>query len=231
MGGRKALNLPKNASRGFRSTRCTACQLPIQHCICAHAQNMAAPLHLILLRHPKEAWRSSGTGALLLRCLQGMTIIEPAQWEARQQQGFSEPIAILFPPDGEECLKHPETASTTEPLRPQTLIIPDGSWLEARRMVRKNEFLRNLPRVSPNMSTRWITDPLRIDKWERPCTAEAVGQYLQDLGFAQHAILLRQQLLHFVAAHRKARGLPLANGTSSSDDQPLRPEPSCWEEP
>jgi len=198
----------KPSSRGFRSTRCPKCLLPQPHCLCAQARSTPAPLSLILLRHPKEAWRSSGTGALLLRCFEGAELVEPSQWDARQALGFEEPVAILFPPDGEDCLRNPQSPDVAPQIIPRTLIVPDGSWMEARRMVRKNDYLRTLPRVSPCMATRWIADPLRVDIWERPCTAEAVGQYFADLGWNEPAAMLREQLFQFVAAHRKARGLP-----------------------
>ena len=126
---------------------------------------------------------------------------------------------LLFPPDGAEAMPETQSACTqSPPTENLTLLVPDGSWQEARRMVRKHAYLRSLPRVSPQMLIRWIDNPLRRDRWERPCTAEAVGQWLQEHGQTAVAEALRISLCAFVQAHWNARGVVAHTPTQNVDD-------------
>lgn len=190
--------------RGFRSNRCPVCSLPTAHCICSHLQPAPCGVRVVLLRHPKEAWRSSGTGFLALRGLQHAELCEPEQISQRFTEGFPAHCALLFPGDGEEAM--PTEAIPSQPGQVQTLLVPDGSWQEVRRMVRKRIDLLRLPRVSPVLQGRWIADPLRQDKWTRPCTAEAIGQWLANVGEWQASEQMQKSLRAFVAAHWTARG-------------------------
>jgi DTW domain-containing protein YfiP len=196
---------PQLKPRGFRSERCPVCSLPPASCICAHiAKANNSKVHVVLFRHPKEKKRASGTGFLALACMSNVTLLEPGE-EARLFSGeFPGPIAMLFPPDGEDQLFAP---AAHPDLRPGTIVVPDGSWNEARRMVRRHSNVRAIPRVSPQWEhSRWIANPLRQDKWNRPCTAEALGMWLEEQGETEVAAQLRKSLHAFVEAHRANRG-------------------------
>ena len=203
--------LKQGPSRGFRASRCPCCNLLLPLCICAHLRLEPASIHVVLLRHPNEALRASGTGFLALRCL-GAELLQVDQVEARLAQGFAPPAALLFPPDGEECFKEIALGNPAPSvdmaafMAVQTLIVPDGSWSEARRMVRRDPLLRTLPRVTLAPCEPWLDQPLRSDKWGRPCTAEAVGQLLAQRGDALAGENLKRCLREFVNAHWMARG-------------------------
>lgn len=193
-----------NTIRGQRSERCSQCNLPIQWCFCSQTEAVAIPTRILLLRHPKEKYRSSGTGFLPSLCVQRFQIVEPDELDGLLNL-LEKPVALLFPPDGDSDGRLPDyLPNRIEGLK--TLIVPDGSWSEARRMVRRSSNLRSLPRVSPPMAERWLPMPLRNDKWNRPCTAEAIGHWLIHEGCDQAANQLRQILVQFVSAHWKARG-------------------------
>jgi len=193
-----------NTTRGQRSERCPNCNLPMQWCFCSNIETEDVPTRIILLRHPKEKFRSSGTGFLPGLCLKKFQIVEPEELEL-QLKGLEGPVALLFPPDGDSDGRLPEySPNRMDGLK--TLIVPDGSWSEARRMVRRSPELRQLPRVSPPMGDRWLATPLRQDKWNRPCTAEAIGHWLINEGCLGAANQLRQVLVQFVEAHWRARG-------------------------
>lgn len=194
-----------NTLRGQRSERCPQCRLPLAWCFCTELEPpFDIGVSLILLRHPHEKFRSSGTGFLPGLCVNDFRILEPEELET-VRTNLQEPVALLFPPDGFSDGRLPDCPPTQLP-GIQTLIVPDGSWSEARRMVRRSEWLRNLPRVSPAIPQAWLSNPLRNDKWSRPCTAEAIGHWLFEFGATAAAERLKQQLQKFVEAHRKARG-------------------------
>ncbi len=196
-----------NTTRGQRSERCPRCNLPKQWCFCSQTEILDLPTQIILLRHPKEKFRSSGTGFLPSLCLKSFQIVEPEELETLLK-GLETPIALLFPPDGDSDGRLPDySPNRMEGLK--TMIVPDGSWSEARRMVRRSPELRQLPRVSPPMGDRWLSMPLRQDKWNRPCTAEAIGHWLANEGYMQATDRLRHILIQFVEAHWKARGRSL----------------------
>jgi len=200
--------MKKSSPRGFRTSRCPLCSLVAPLCVCEALHFVPSAIPVVLLRHPREAERSSGTGFLAMQCLGG-TLLEPELLDAWLDAHATQKIALLFPPDGEEALGSVAGIGNTPEagLLPEILIVPDGSWSEARRMVRKNPRLRGFPRVSPQMGAPWLERALRTDKWVRPCTAEALGQWIAQTGDTACADNLRQALVAFVNAHLKARGI------------------------
>ncbi|HSQ40703.1 MAG TPA: tRNA-uridine aminocarboxypropyltransferase [Fibrobacteraceae bacterium] len=193
-------------SRGFRIPRCAVCQLPQDKCICKHLSPILSDISLVLLQHRKEIWRSSGTGNLVLRCFANAKRLAPEDVDAFLNEAIIEDVVLLFPPDGEEIQGPSTSAHPSLGGHPRILLVPDGSWSEARRMVRKNPRLRSLPRISPPIGSPWIRNPLRQDKWERPCTAEAIGRCFEAWGQKSIAQQLRRSLQLFVDAHWQARG-------------------------
>jgi DTW domain-containing protein YfiP len=199
------MDVSEKKSRGLRTNRCPGCNLPHENCVCGHLIPVPCNIRVCILRHHKEAHRSSGTAILALRGLQNSELLDPNTVNEFLQANSPEGMAMLFPPDGQDQLTNfPSTAEMFQQVK--ILIVPDGTWMQTRKMVRKNPLLKALPRVSPQMLTRWTENPLRLDKWERPCTAEAIGQWLGEAGETGAASHLRHCLQVFVEAHWKARG-------------------------
>ncbi|MDC0709202.1 DTW domain-containing protein [Stigmatella sp. ncwal1] len=120
------------------SGRCPRCYLPTRLCLCAHVPRIDTRTEFIVIRHNKEKEKSTNTArmaALALSRCQVLTYGAPG------------------PPFDASVLEAPETwllfpdASPPAPDAPppQRLVVLDGNWSQARRMMQRVPALRRLP--------------------------------------------------------------------------------------
>ena len=124
-----------------RSThpRCDRCLQRGDPCLCAEIVPVRARVEIVILRHAAEALKQSGTArwaALALDC----SVIDYAASEAPFDEGVLplEDAWVLFP-SGEP------SAPPSPP--PRRLLVPDGTWQQARRMVQRLPRVRVLPKL------------------------------------------------------------------------------------
>jgi DTW domain-containing protein YfiP len=108
--------------------------------------------------HPEEMNSTIGTAWILRRSISNLKWIRSAGDELDQDPGFLKLIhsdeyapLLLFPGSGVLNLNHASKQQwqdiASESRRP-LLIVIDGTWTQARGILRKSEILRALPRVS-----------------------------------------------------------------------------------
>ncbi len=109
---------------------CSICRLPATLCICALVPRLHTRTRLVLIVPYIESRKPSNTGQLAARCLHGSTV----------QIKRSGPVAAPVVQPGELPLvlfPAPHATSITEYARsaqPITLIVPDGTWSQARTL-------------------------------------------------------------------------------------------------
>lgn len=133
------------------------------YCICAHIQVVANRTPVLVLQHPDEHKHPMNTARLAVlglahaECWVGLAFPMLAQRLAAAQEA-----ALLFPgPDActpQQWLKESTTSATkddapaheaqTRKRLPDLLIVPDGTWRQAGRLVRGNPALNALPRLA-----------------------------------------------------------------------------------
>ncbi|MFF7707948.1 DTW domain-containing protein [Pseudomonas sp. NPDC007930] len=164
--------------------RCERCRRPAGHCLCGLIPQLASRTRVLVLQHPSEADHALNTGRLAVLGLANAALqvgeqFEPALW---QQAGYSP--CVLFP--GEGAL--PLAAGGP----PRLLIVPDGTWRKARKLLHLNPALAALPRVSLGEAG---ASNYRLRKAPGPgalATIEAVTQALETLEApASYQALLR----------------------------------------
>lgn len=109
---------------------CSSCRLPATLCICALVPRLQTRTRLIVMVPSGEARKPSNTGQLAARCVEGSTvqIIRKRSGPMRPPVvGAGELPLVLFP------------AANAVPITqyigsPVALIVPDGSWPQARAM-------------------------------------------------------------------------------------------------
>ncbi len=111
-----------------------------------------------------------------------------------------EGAALLFPDD-----ERPEEDGPTPMIRPALLVVPDGTWRQARRMVSRSEELRALPRLS--LKDLPVSPSLRCALPGRSSTISAVAQALGMLDGPDVEAALRSVQTMFVERTLKMRGL------------------------
>ena len=121
--------------------KCSRCFGRGSSCLCAQVRPVATRTRIIVLRHSLEWSKQSNTARIAALAL---TNCELRTWggkdEASRTDDLGAPGTWLLFPEGP-----PRPAGAPAP---QRLVVLDGSWSQARRMLHRVESLRGLPRLS-----------------------------------------------------------------------------------
>lgn len=122
--------------------QCPRCQRPLNHCLCALIPSLANSTRVLILQHPSETGHALNTARLAAL---GLTNAELRVGESFEDLPVDDGTAsyLLFP--GEGAVPLMELAKRVEPLR---LIVPDGTWRKARKLLHLNPRLAALSRVA-----------------------------------------------------------------------------------
>jgi DTW domain-containing protein YfiP len=156
---------------------------------------LAPPFQFVILRHASEHRRLTNTARWAALALPSTEVIEyglpspPLDLESLRAPG----TVVLFPSP------HPGRSLTDPPRR---IVVPDGSWSQARRMLQRLPVLQSLPRLTlpgppPGLRLR------RPHRGDGMSTLEAVAGALLSQGCAAEAEALLA--LHALAVERVMR--------------------------
>lgn len=116
-------------------------------CYCAHVTPIPTQTRVVVLQHPRERHKAIGTARIAALCLPNAEILVGYDFEhdARVRSLLADPAApavLLYPsPDARDL--------RSDPLKgPVTLVLLDGTWSQARSLLRDNAWLQRLPRVA-----------------------------------------------------------------------------------
>ena len=158
--------------------QCPRCLRPITHCLCALIPSLDSRTRILLLQHPSEVNHALNTARLAALGLNNAqlvvgevfddlaTLLNPPGYQAR----------LLFPADDAQSLQ-----TYTPSDQPLLLIVPDGTWRKARKLLHLNPLLAALPRVTLAGES---VSRYRLRKAPGPgalSTVEAIVQALQVL--------------------------------------------------
>jgi DTW domain-containing protein YfiP len=130
-------------------TQCPACRLPGWLCVCAHAPRVATRASLLLVVHIQDLGRTSNTARLLTLAIRNATLLCHGVFPAPADVGSHVPAGatpvVLFPGHGAQPLT-PEFVAAL-PSQP-ALVVPDGNWRQASRMVKRLPLLAGAVKAS-----------------------------------------------------------------------------------
>jgi DTW domain-containing protein len=187
---------------------CEICAASRTSCLCDVVPRIELRTKVCLVIHHRELSRSSNTGLLALRALVNSEM--RIRGEGREALDLKDLITLryrtfLFYPSGDAA--ELDEALVMQESTPIQLLVPDGTWRQARKIHSRHLELRNLPRVKiskPNNSTFQLRAQTRP---ERMATLQAIAQ---GLGIIE-GDLVRAQLmkLYYAKIDRtlKARGI------------------------
>jgi DTW domain-containing protein len=119
--------------------RCPKCYLREGYCLCGLLSPLPTRTELVIVRHAHEGWKSTNTARIACLALPKARMVEyppegppPLDWLSAQAW-------LLFPEDGAGAPLAPP---------PTQLVILDGTWRQARKMLRRMPALGALPRLS-----------------------------------------------------------------------------------
>ena len=116
-------------------------------CYCASLPTLETRTRVVILQHPREREMPIGTARMASLCLPGARLHVGTRWDghAALRDALADPARppiLLYPgPDARDILRDP-------PSGPVTLIVVDGTWSQARRVVRDNPVLSSLTRYA-----------------------------------------------------------------------------------
>lgn len=116
-------------------------------CYCAALSTLETRTRVVILQHPRERDMAIGTARMASLCLPQAQLHVGVRWDAhpalaRALGDPARPPILLYPGEGaRDILREP-------PADPVTLVVVDGTWSQARSVVRDNPVLRALPRYA-----------------------------------------------------------------------------------
>jgi DTW domain-containing protein YfiP len=158
--------------RSRRAERCTGCGLTPCLCLCADIVPQATRTRVHLLLHRVEVHKPTNTARLARRALSNVALTvcgtePPAAPPAGRR-------LVLFPAPGARPVE-PGEGRTGEPLE---LVVPDGTWTQARRIARRDPWARDAELVCLPEGAESRYDLRRNVRPGGVCTFEAIARAL-----------------------------------------------------
>jgi len=165
--------------------RCPRCAFPVEGG-CLAIPRISVPWRVVVVRHASEIPRLTNSGRWAAAALEGATIFDHALDDTRSDHQLGallddQPAWLLFPSAHAGAPAGPP---------PRTLVIPDATWAQARRMVQRIAPLRAMPRLAlpPPPPSMRLRQPPRAGGMS---TLEAIAGAMDLLGDTAAAGALR----------------------------------------
>ncbi len=126
---------------------CARCRRPTSVCYCVALPRIDTATRVVILQHPRERDMPIGTARMASLCLPEAELHVGVRWSdsgplARALHDPARPAILLYPgPGARDILRDP-------PRGPVTLVVVDGTWSQAKTVVRDNAVLQALPRYA-----------------------------------------------------------------------------------
>ncbi|MCL1101008.1 tRNA-uridine aminocarboxypropyltransferase [Shewanella saliphila] len=123
---------------------CTTCQYPQSACICHAVKPTTTVTDIIIMQHPSEVEHAKNTVKLLKLALpQTQIYVGETAADFAELQGYlaaqTRPVFIVYPNE------HSQAASQVEADNKAIIVLIDGTWRKAYRMLQLNPWLLNYP--------------------------------------------------------------------------------------
>ncbi|MDB6143402.1 MAG: hypothetical protein JWP80_2446 [Pseudomonas sp.] len=160
---------------------CARCLRPESYCLCALIPQLDSRTRVLVLQHPSEVNHALNTARLAVLGLTNAELVVGEVFDdlstTLNRPGYQ--ARLLFPADDAQPLAaYSSLAQDSEPL---LLVVPDGTWRKARKLLHLNPLLAALPRVTLGQAA---VSRYRLRKAPGPdalSTIEAIAQALQVL--------------------------------------------------
>ena len=202
-------------ARGGKMDRCEQCLIAKHYCICEGAEYVSCDAAVCLLMYHNESFKPSNTGRLIAE-------IVPDNYAFRWDRTSPDPALlallnndkyqpfVIFPAEDVETDR---VVTQVEPVAGKTplFIFLDGTWREAKKMIRKSPYLDNLPVLS--ITAQKLSDyRLRVAPHAHQLgTAEVAIMVLALAGEVDASTKLEQHFIKFRDAYllgKRNKGRP-----------------------
>lgn len=134
----------KNTRRATSKDRCPKCRINFHWCFCDHIKTIECPVQVSIVMHYTERWLTSNTAYFSSLVLPHCEIIERGN---KNLPIPSEPFTqdhdyiYLFPTSDSLPLREFKKSE-----RPIHLVVPDGSWSKAKKIHKREELFKEMPK-------------------------------------------------------------------------------------
>ncbi len=150
---------------------CKYCLRPLISCYCDLCLNIDNQVEVAILQHPSEENHPKGTAGLLHKSLNDSQLITTEQLDLGNILNTGKQTVLLFP-TGEDA--QTIKAADLTPSKTQLIVI-DGTWRKARKLIHTHSWLKQLPRLALTETTPLSRYDIRkAEKPEQLSTLESV---------------------------------------------------------
>jgi len=126
---------------------CWRCRRPVRVCYCAAIRRVETRTRVVILQHPRETDVPINTARIAELALARSSLHVGIDFDSDAAlrgalNDAAAPAVLLFPSEGAKDL------AAEPPPGPVTLVVIDGTWWQASKLLKLNPFLRELPRYS-----------------------------------------------------------------------------------
>ena len=182
--------------------RCQRCWILDAFCICGVAPSVSTLTEVLVVRHERESWKSTGTARIAALAMPRLRLLEFGE--------NSEPAKTQMPDEitpGTHVLFPTEESAAWDGTVVKKLVVIDGTWRQVRRMYAKMPALHAVPKLAlPEPVAKVLR--LRESKFEAGrSTLEAIAEAIGLLEGAQLAAPLHALHATYVERVFRARGV------------------------
>lgn len=151
-------------------------------------ESIETQTRVVILQHPRESDVGINTAGIAARALQnaqlhvGIRFSESAPWYRNSDR----PVGLLYPGDDAVDI------SVNPPTEPVTLVVIDGTWAQARSLVNRNPWIKNLPRFA---FTPRAPSQYQIRREPKPNYVSTIEAIAYALSLLERNAALEEQLL------------------------------------
>jgi DTW domain-containing protein YfiP len=168
--------------------QCARCLRPESHCLCALIPQLDSRTRVLVIQHPSEVGHALNTARLAVLGLSNAELVVGEVIEdldaLLNRPGYR--ARLLFPADDAQALRAYDSDVVEQAGMPMLLVVPDGTWRKARKLLHMNPALAELPRVTVDQT---IISRYRLRKAPGPdalSTIEAITAALNTLEAPQN---------------------------------------------
>lgn len=124
--------------------RCPRCLRPSSHCLCALIPQLESLTEVLFIQHPDEQPHPLNTARLAYLGLTNAQLLVAERLPQELLAGLDDGRTwLLFPSEEAKPVEHLAHGQSA-----QRLIVPDGTWRKARKLLYVNPELAELPRLA-----------------------------------------------------------------------------------
>lgn len=183
-----------------------ACGLVKGHCICDYDIEIKSQIEFWLLTHENELTRTNNTGRLIERAIDTTKVFVWSRTEEPKELIDLMEIYDVYLVFSDDREKEKARVVEYKPTDKKTaFLILDGTWKEARKILRKSPYLQKLPIVTLHSEKSTSYDLRRNKDDGHLCTVEVAIELLNMVGEKNESELLDNYFKYYMKRYHDGK--------------------------